>query len=1006
MTIQEIKESIDITQYIRSCGIELIGNGTELKAHCPFPDHEDRTPSFFVNTAKQVFNCFGCNRKGSVIDFACHYKYLSTAEAIRELSKQLEVGGSKFVEYAKDHGQEELQKSGNLATSHRSGAKDLPSNKRLSERGDVCVIGSSPESSCVDSRKHCGGTSSSTSQRVPSASEYSQGQPGRTSHASDRCQSAGLSIQRPADRNREGFSADRASSKRPNDSIKTVPSLTTNQQLPNASQLPTTNGSSSNHEPPTSNLLNDIAEYYHRALFGKDAQGRDYLKRRGIHDIEMLKRFQVGFVTGSLPRVLPKNRIDNLKECGVLNEKNREFFTNCVVVPLKNAQKQVVGFYGRLISAEKNGHFYLPGAHRGLLNAECAAVYDDIILVESVIDALSIYQHERKNVIPCYGTNGFTPLHESLIRKAGKPVIIAFDNDDVGKTAAGKLFFQLKQKGIVNGILQWPEGVKDANEFFAYNKDLNGRRTAEDFDKLLKKVKWINPATNKTPLKSTLKPQGLTLVKHTGNELIYQTSKLFYKLRGLYLNGVTSLKLVVTVSKDKPVKPDSITVTDRFDLYMAKSRKTFSFRVEEKLDLPASLVEDDLDRLIPKLEILREERNRKDEDPNQRTEMSEEEKKEALSFLKNPNLLGRIRTDLEIIGYAGEDTAKQLCYIIATSRKLAKPLSCIIRSESGAGKSYLMETVSELMPEEDIEYFSRLTPQSLYYMGKDRLVHKLLIVDERDGSEESEYPIRTLQTRRKLTLAVPKKDEHGTITTQILHINGPIAYMESSTSEHINPENLNRCFEIFLDESENQTVRIFFSQRQSKTMDGWKRECQKETIIQRHHNAQRLLKPIKVIIPYAELLDFPVIWTRGRRDHERFLNLIEAVAFLHQYQRFCNKSDNGEDYIEASIDDYKIAYKLAETVFSHSLSELPKNASLLYDRIKEMVAENCSKHGIKAKDYWFKRRNLREYSKVPDHQIKRTIKLLVDLDYLDIRRAGYGGTHFYHLTNATTTFII
>lgn len=896
MTVEAIKKHIDLAHYIRSCGIELTGNGAELKGRCPFPDHEDKTPSFFVNTSKQVFNCFGCGRKGSVIDFAKDYENLTTAEILKKLSKlitpingkeRLVVGGSKLVE----------KQSTNV------------------------------------------------------------GHP------------------------------------------RTV-----------------------NPEPETVNLLNDVAEYYHRALFGKDTRGRDYLKRRGIYNVEMLKRFQVGFVTGSLPGVLPKDRIEDLKECGVLNDRSLEFFTNCVVFPLKSHHHQVVGFYGRSISAEKNSstrlrigsHFYLPGEHRGLINAECAVVYDEIILAESVIDALSIYQVGRKNVIPCYGTNGFTPLHESLIGKASKPIIIAFDNDDAGKTAAEKLSFQLKEKGIANGILQWPEGVKDANEFFAYNEDINGRRTVECFDKLLKQVKWSKPenstTSTKTITKSTSTPQGfirrshsreggLTLVKHTGSELIYRTNKLFYKLRGLYLNGVTSLKLVVTVSKDEPIKPEGITVTDRFDLYMAKSRRGYSLRVEDKLTIPATLVEDDLDHLIPKLEILREERNRKDEDPNQRTEMTEEEKKEALSFLKNPQLLDRITTDLEIIGYAGEDTAKQLCYLIATSRKLSKPLSCIIRSESGAGKSYLMETVSELMPEEDIEYFSRLTPQSLYYMGPDRLVNKLLIVDERDGSEESEYPIRTLQTRRKLTLAVPRKNEHGNIVTQILTINGPIAYMESTTSDSLNPENLNRCFEIFLDESEDQTVRIFFSQRQSKTMDGWKRERQKKTIIQRHHNAQRLLRAIKVIIPYAELLDFPVTWTRGRRDHERFLNLIEAVAFLYQYQRPYKKNDDGEEYIEASIDDYKIAYKLAEIVFTHSLSELPKNASLLYQRIKEMVAENCNKHGIKAKDYWFKRRDVREYTKVPDHQIKRIIKLLVDLDYLDIRRAGYGGTHFYHLTN-------
>ena len=892
MTIEEIKQSIDLADYVRSCGIELTGNGTELKARCPFPDHQDKTPSFFVNTTKQLFNCFGCGRKGSVIDFVKDFHHLTTPEALKKLSELVLKVNSK---------KNQIAQSNSLA---------------------ACPLSHPPQE--VD------------------------------------------------------------------------------------------------------RLLDDVAEYYHRALFGKDTRGLDYLKRRGIHDIEMLKHFQIGFVIGSLPRLLPKDRNDELKEWGVFNEQNREFFTGCVVVPLKNAQKQIVGFYGRSVSSENGpsaklrtgGHFYLPGAHRGLVNAECAAVYDDIILAESVIDALSIYQAGRKNVIPCYGTNGFTPLHDKLISNAGKGVVIAFDNDQAGKKAADTLSFQLKEKGIPNGVLQWPEGVKDANEFFLYNKDINGHRTLDDFDKLIKKAKWskseatvpidhVNDRKVASPKASEngkdqprlTQRYRLNLVKHTTSELLYSTGKIFYKLRGLYLNGVTSLKLVVTVSKDEVIGPESVTLTDRFDLYMVKSRKTFSFRVEEKLDLPASSVEDDLDHLIPKLEILREEHNRKDDDPDQRSEMTEQERKKALFFLKNPDLLERIATDLEIIGYAGENMGKQLCYLIATSRKLAKPLSCIIRSESGAGKSYLMETVSELMPEEDIEYFSRLTPQSLYYMGPDRLVNKLLIVDERDGSEESEYPIRTLQTRRKLTLAVPRKDEHGNIVTKILVINGPIAYMESTTSDSLNPENLNRCFEIFLDESEDQTVRIFFSQRQSKTMDGWKRERQKETVIQRHHNAQRLLRPIKVIIPYAELLDFPITWTRGRRDHERFLNLIEAVVFLHQYQRPCKKSDNGEDYIEATIDDYKIAYKLAEIVFTHSLSELPKNASLLYQRIKEMVAENCQKHGIKPKDYWFKRRDLREYTKVPDHQIKRIIKLLVDLDYLDIRRAGYGGTHFYHLTN-------
>ena len=435
MTPEDIKKSIDLAHYVRSCGVDLAGDGTELKARCPFPDHEDKTPSFFVNTAKQVFNCFGCGRKGSVIDFAKDFHHLTTPEALKKLSELVpKVNGKK--------NQTTLSKS--LATC--------------------------------------------------------------------------------------------------------CPSLAPSEASPH--------------------LLDDIAEYYHRALFGKDTRGLDYLKRRGIHDVEMLKHFQVGFVTGSLPRVLPQDRIDELKQCGVLNDRHLEFFTGCVVVPLKNAQKQVVGFYGRSITKRNVEHLYLPGPHRGLVNAECAAVYDDVILAESVIDALSIYQSGRKNVIPCYGTNGFTPLHNELIDNAGKPVVIAFDNDDAGTKAADKLSLQLKQKGIPNSILQWPDSVKDANEFFQYNKDINGRRTLADFDKLLKKVKWSKSeimisAISQDDRKPEPKSSGertrksgstnrqLTLIKHTSSELLYSNDRLFYKLRGLYLNGVTSLKLVVTVSRTR-----------------------------------------------------------------------------------------------------------------------------------------------------------------------------------------------------------------------------------------------------------------------------------------------------------------------------------------------------------------------------------------------------------------------------------------------------------------------
>ena len=101
----------------------------------------------------------------------------------------------------------------------------------------------------------------------------------------------------------------------------------------------------------------------------------------------------------------------------------------------------------------------------------------------------------------------------------------------------------------------------------------------------------------------------------------------------------------------------------------------------------------------------------------------------------------------------------------------------------------------------------------------------------------------------------------------------------------MNHENATRCFELMMDETEEQTRRIHERQRILRTERGLELRRQAEAITRRHWNAQRLLEPLPVVIPFADRLSFPSSWMRTRRDHARFLNLIEVSAFLHQHQR-------------------------------------------------------------------------------------------------------------------------
>jgi DNA primase len=88
--IQQLKAAHRIEDVIAGCGIALLKNGTRLKARCPFPDHEDKTASFFVFPRTQTFQCFGrCGRGGDVLDFLQEWHSCSFREATALLAGEV-----------------------------------------------------------------------------------------------------------------------------------------------------------------------------------------------------------------------------------------------------------------------------------------------------------------------------------------------------------------------------------------------------------------------------------------------------------------------------------------------------------------------------------------------------------------------------------------------------------------------------------------------------------------------------------------------------------------------------------------------------------------------------------------------------------------------------------------------------------------------------------------------------------------------------------------------------
>ena len=369
-----------------------------------------------------------------------------------------------------------------------------------------------------------------------------------------------------------------------------------------------------------------------------------------------------------------------------------------------------------------------------------------------------------------------------------------------------------------------------------------------------------------------------------------------------------------------------------------------------------------------------------------------------MALLKVPELMDRIARDMDAVGYVGEAVNKKLGYLIAVSRKLPDPLSAILISQSGAGKSGLAGVLERLVPPEEMVFWSRLTPQALYYVEKDFLKRKLVVIEEREGSDAADYSIRALQSKHKLVQAVPLKDPAtGAIRTCTLEVEGPAAFLETTTRLHINPENASRCFELYLDETPAQTERVHDAQRALKTAEGLSKRQRTQAVELLHQNAQRLLEPIPVVIPYAPLLTFPATWLRTRRDHLRLLNLIEAVGFLHQMQRPRKQLPSGSEYVEAKVEDYAIAYELAASVLGFGFDELRKPARDSLAVIEMKLSEVADARAVKVGSVSFSRRDVRQWSGLPNHQVKLAMRELEDLEYLEVQRATRGSRYMYRL---------
>jgi len=969
--IERIKRDISLLRLVESQGYEVTKQGKDYAVHCPF--HDDKTPSCIISPKTNLFHCFGCGAGGSVIDWVMKTQGVSFRHAV------------------------ELLRDQNLPSATAPGVA------------------------------------------LPPASMQSS-----------------LAAENPVKQS-------------------TVPKLET----------PVTT------DADDQAMLRQVIDYYHQTL-KQEAEAQAYLQKRGLDDVALINHFKLGYANRTLGLRLPhKNRKagkeirEQLQRIGLYRDTGREHFNGSLVIPVMDGNGVITEVYGRKVGERlrqgTHKHTYLPGPHEGVFNVVGLKNTEEVILCESLIDALTFWRWGFRHVATSYGINGFTDeLKQKLIDCQVKRVLIAYDRDEPGNKAAVELAAKLNGCGIDCFRVLFPKGM-DANEYACQmsppQKSLalvirkaewipstlplvagqalgNGKapkittvvddadvreiipslaaKENNDTDRSCASMhprhtvhpehkSPINTASNTQPQEKQLNEQATPVpslpssgveVNATENELFITLGDRTYRVRGLDKNSdYDQLKIQLMVMSrdgqyaDAPGGSASVNEVEKFhmdklDLYSSKQRQVFINQASVELGLKDEIIKKDLGKVLLTLEEQQAKQQTEDTEKKP-TELEPEDRKAAFELLHDPDLLNRILSDFNHAGVVGEETNKLAGYLSCVSRKLDKPLAVIIQSSSAAGKSSLMESILALMPEAERVQYSAMTGQSLFYMGETNLKNKILAISEEEGASNASYALKLLQSEGEVTIASTGKDDStGNLVTKEYKVEGPVMLFLTTTAIDIDEELLNRCVVLTVNESREQTQAIHTAQRARRTLQGLEKKLEKERIIQLHRNAQRLLKPLAVINPYADQLTFLDDKTRTRRDHEKYLTLIDSIALLHQYQRevkTIQHNGNTIDYVEVTLADIETANQIANDVLGKTLDELPPQTRKLLTMITELVSGECQQQKIEQRDFHFSRRHVRDLCGWSEKQVRVHLQRLVDMEYLLVHRGSRGQSFEYEL---------
>ena len=262
----------------------------------------------------------------------------------------------------------------------------------------------------------------------------------------------------------------------------------------------------------------------------------------------------------------------------------------------------------------------------------------------------------------------------------------------------------------------------------------------------------------------------------------------------------------------------------------------------------------------------------------------------AIKLLKSPYLLQQIVSDMKILTGSSNEPVLLLAYLAATSRKMNCPYSLVMVLNEDTSQDVLSSVIQKLVPDEDIVNIP-LSFSALENLGEDKFIHKLWLL-----GEVSPYDKMVIQLVRQMV----GENELGWIKSEI------------KDKDRIKQIKRTSRVSIFLSTRFKRVTMEacrgwFIVNRKETTASTWPLSDKDTTasFVKKHKQAQRLLKEVFVMNPFKDKLE---------GVNRKFLDVIECVAFLRQYQKELKFKDS-IPYIECDLKDYKISYEIGKEIF-------------------------------------------------------------------------------------------